>query len=60
MRKYRNLFYYRKLRGIDLAVLHCSDIEKASIGKLLRADVVRNLFLDCRPDDENALRKKRA
>ena len=47
--------YYGKLRKIDLAVLHCLDMEKASIGKLLRAGVVRFLWkIEC-ADCENAL-----
>ena len=48
--------YYRKLRGIDLAVLHCLGEEKATIGEKLRVGVAHFLLwkFEC-ADCENAL-----
>ena len=36
-----NFLYYGKLRGIDLAVLHCLDTRKTTIGEQFRVGVAR-------------------
>ena len=38
-------FLFRKLRGIDLAVLHCLDTRKTAIGEQLRVGVAHFFIL---------------